>query len=165
MVWTKKRKKYSKPRRAHDLKRMEEESGLIKKYGLKNKKEIWKADAAIERIRGKAKKLITSSTDEQKKFLDKVNKIGLRAEKIADVLSLDKEDWLKRRLQSILVQKKLVKPRQARQLIAHKHVLVDYNIVNIPSYIVKTEEESKIKIKLKTRKVKADEGRRNGKEE
>jgi small subunit ribosomal protein S4 len=142
----KKKKKYKKPRTAYNKERIEGENQLIEKYGLKNKREIWKADASIERIRSQAKKLITASTEEQEKLFKKLNKIGLRASSMADILALDKEDWLKRRLQSILVEKKLAKPKEARQLIAHKHVVINGRIINIPSYIVRTDEEDKIKI-------------------
>jgi len=148
----KKKKKYNRPRRLYDKRRIEEENELIKKYGLKNKREIWKADAEIERIRNQAKKLITASREEQEKLFKKLEKIGLKVGKIADVLGLGVEDWLKRRLQSILVSKKLAKPREARQLIVHKHVSVNGKIINIPSYIVKTDEENKIVITLKRKK-------------
>ena len=59
-------KKYSRPRKPFDKIRIDEENILKEKYGLKNKKEIWKADAAIGRIRNLAKQLITKSEDEKK---------------------------------------------------------------------------------------------------
>jgi len=142
-----KKKKYRKPRRVFDKTRIEEENQLIEKYGLKNKKEIWKAEASIERIRSQAKKLITASQEEQEKLLDKLNKIGLKVKSIAEVLALNTEDWLRRRLQSILVSKNLARPKEARQAIVHKHVSIGGKIVNIPSYIVKTDEEDRIKIR------------------
>ena len=71
---------------------------------------------------------------------DEVKKV---VEKIADILDLEKEDWLRRRLQSILILKNMARPRGARQLITHKHVLIDGKIVNIPGYIVKVDEERK----------------------
>ena len=70
-------------------------------------------------------------------------------------------DWLKRRLQSFLVEKKLAKPKEARQLIAHKHVKVDGKIINIPSYIVKIKEESKIEVS-KSKKEITQKGEENG---
>jgi small subunit ribosomal protein S4 len=138
-----------------DKVRIEEENKLVERYGLKNKREIWKADARIDDIRGQAKKLITSSPEQQERFLGKLRKMGLRADKIDDVLSLNKEDWLKRRLQSVLSEKKLAKtPKEARQLIAHKHVAINGNIVNVPSYIVPVNEEDEIKlVKVKTKEM------------
>lgn len=164
MTWIRKRKRYSKPRKLHDKARMEEENQLIKRYGLKNKREIWKADAAIERIRSRGKSLITASKEEQKELFDRLDKMGFKVEKIADILALNKEDWLKRRLQSILVRKRLAKPREARQLIVHKHVAIDDTIVNIPSYMVKVDEEGKIKV-FKRIKKQQKEKREEEKEE
>lgn len=152
MTWMRKRKNYSKPRRLHDKIRTEEENELIKNYGLKNKTEIWKADAAIERLRNRAKELITASAEEQSKLFHKLSKKGLKVSKIADILALKKEDWLKRRLQSILTEKRLAKPKEARQLIIHKRVAIDGNIVNIPGYIVNVDEEEKIRVIKKEKK-------------
>ena len=66
-----KHKKYSRPRKPFDKPRIEEETVLREKYGLKNKREIWKADAAIGRIRSRAKLLITKSDEEKNKFIEK----------------------------------------------------------------------------------------------
>lgn len=164
MSWLRKNKKYSKPRRLYDKIRIEQENELVKRYGLKNKREIWKADAAIERIRNQAKKLITASEEEKEKLFNKFNKLGFKVKKIADVLALNKEDWLKRRLQSILIEKKSVKPKEARQLIAHKHVAINDKIMNIPGYIVKVDEEDKIEIKKVGGKKKGVEEKKEGKE-
>ena len=68
---------------------------------------------------------------------------------MADALALDKEDWLKRRLQTVVHAKKLANtPKQSRQLITHKHVAVGSRTVNIPSYQVNLEEEADIKLNL-----------------
>jgi len=145
-----KHKIYSKPKRPFDKVRIEEESKLKKEFGLKNKKEIWKADAKIKKIREKAKKLISANSKEQKALFKKLKKDGLEVESIADVLSLNKKDYLKRRLQTILVIKNLATtPKSARQLINHKKVLVNQRVVNSPSYIVPKELENKIILKQK----------------
>lgn len=146
MSWIRKQKKYSKPRKAYDKVRIEEENVLTKKYGLKSKRELWKAEAAVGRVRNQAKRLITAGEEEKEKLFGKLNKMGFKIKNIADILGLNKEDWLKRRLQSILVSKNYAKPKEARQLIVHKHVLVDGKAVNIPSYMVNVEEEGKIKV-------------------
>jgi len=46
-----KHKKYSKPRKLFDASLIKEENNLINKYGLKNRREVWKADYAISKIR------------------------------------------------------------------------------------------------------------------
>lgn len=141
-----KRKNFSRPKKLYDLARIKQENILVSKYGLKNKREIWRADAAVARIRNQAKKLITESEEKKEEFYNKLNKMGFKVTKIADVLDLDKEDWLGRRLQSLLIAKKLAKPKEARQLIAHKHVEIDGKKINIPGYIVSVDEEYSIKV-------------------
>ncbi len=143
------RKKYSRPRKPFDKVRIQEENVLKERYGLKNKKEIWKADASIGRIRNLAKQLITKPDEEKKAFIDRLNKKGFKVENIAEALALDKEDYLKRRLQTVVFLKKLANtPKQARQLITHRHITIAGKIVNIPSYQVNLEKETQLKLNL-----------------
>ena len=143
-----KHKKYSRPKRPFDKARIEEEGEIKKEFGLKNKREIWKADAKIKAIREKAKKLISANEDEKQTFFDRLRKMGFKVDSISDVLSLDKKDYLKRRLQTILVAKKMAHTsKAARQLITHKKVLIGGDSINAPSYIVPVEMENKISLK------------------
>ena len=150
-------KKYSRPRKPFDKVRIEEENVLREKYGLKNKKEIWKADAKIKSAREKAKKLISAKPEEQKELFDRLKKIGLEVNSIADILGLDKRDYLKRRLQTVVFEKKFANTiSSSRQLIVHKKVLVNGEAINSPSYIVPVELENKISLKKTDKKVKGD---------
>ena len=145
-----KHKTYSKPKRPFDKARIDEEAEIKKEFGLKNKKEIWKAEAKIKSVREKAKKLISSGAEEQQALFDRLKKIGLNVNSISDVLSLDKRDYLKRKLQTIVVSKKIATtPKSARQLIVHKKILVDGKVINAPSYIVPIKLEDKISLKKK----------------
>lgn len=148
----KQHKKYKKPKKPFDKKRIEEENVLLKQYGLKNKRELWRANFYIEKIRNEAKKLLTASAEEQKKFLDKLAGMGLIkiGSAIDDVLSLTNIDILERRLQTIVFKRGLARaPKQARQFITHKHVIVGDRIINIPSYIVPLGVEKDIKLKIR----------------
>ena len=146
----KEHKKYSKPKQPFNKERLIEEGEIKKEFGLKNKKEIWKSDSIIKAIKGRAKKLISANKEEQQSLFDRLKKIGLITDSIADVLSLDKTDYLKRRLQTIIVMKKLATTSKgARQLITHKKVIVGENVVDSPSYIVPVEMENKISLKTK----------------
>jgi len=99
--------------------------------------------------------LISADEKEQNDLFARLKKIGLEVNSIADVLSLNKEDYLKRRLQTIVVNKKLTTTtKSARQLITHKRILVDGKIVDSPSYIVPVKLEGKISLKRKKKKVK-----------
>ncbi len=143
------KKKYSRPKRPFDKIRIEEENVIKKKYNLKNKKEIWKADAAIKKIRNQAKTLITKSDQEKELFVKKLQKKGFPVNNLAEVLGLDKTDCLKRRLQTIVFNKKLAKTmKQARQFITHKKILIEDKITNKPSYQVSLEKEPSIKLNL-----------------
>jgi len=143
-----KHKTYSRPKRPFDKTRIQEEAGIKKEFGLKNKREIWKADAKIKSIREKAKKLISADENDKIAFYNRLRKIGFKVNSISDVLSLDKKDYLKRRLQTILVNKGIARtPKSSRQLITHKKVLIAGNSINSPSYIVPIDLENKISIK------------------
>lgn len=142
------RKLYSRPRKLFDLKRITEENVLVERYGLKNKTEIWKATSKASKIRRRAKGLIGESLEKQKEFFEKLNKMGLAVSKISDVLALKGEDLFERRLQTVVFKKKLANtPKQARQMIVHKKVLVNGRAVNIPSFVVTRDLENKISVR------------------
>ncbi len=145
-----KHKGYSRPKRPFDKARIEEEAKIKEEHGLKNKIEIWRADSAVKSIRSKAIRLIPESKEKQKALFDRLKKIGFKIDSISDVLSLDKRDYLNRRLQTIVFKKRIVRSsRQARQMIVHKKILVDGKVIDSPSYIVPIELEDKISVKIK----------------
>jgi len=154
-----KHKIYSRPKRPFEKARLDEESEIMKEFGLKNKKEIWRAESQIKSIREKAKNLISAKPEEQLILFDNLKKMGLKITSIADILSLDKKDFLKRRLQTILVTKKLATtPKSARQLIVHKKVLINGASVDSPSYIVPANLENQIMLKqIKTKEIEEKE--------
>ena len=144
------RRKFSRPQHPWKAERVASENELVKKYGLKNKKEIWKTAEKLRRIRQQARKLLGSSGEEALKeksdLVAKLNKWGvLKANNLEDILALTAEDLFERRLQTIVFKKALAKtPTQARQLVTHKHVKVGSRIVSVPSYIVLKSEEDGI---------------------
>lgn len=128
---------------------IKEENDLIKKYGLKSRREVWRAGFAIRKIRDVAKKLITAADKEKHEFVVRQNAKGFNVANIADVLALSKEDYLKRRLQSIVVAKKLAMThKQARQLITHKHITINGLKINSPSHLTTIEEENNMELNL-----------------
>lgn len=156
----KKHKKYSRPRKKFDKARIEEEKAITKRYGLKNKKEILRAEAEINKIRNLAKKLIVASQEEQEKFFNRLIKLGLikKDATIDDVLALTKEALLDRRLQTFVAKKNLAKTvKGARQLIVHRKILVGTKVIDAPSHLVKSAEENQIKIIRKEKKKKPTE--------
>lgn len=143
-----KQKLFSRPKKLYDRARMDEENILVKRYGLKNKREIWKAKTAVSKLRRRAKGLIGKDMEEQQNFFDKLSKKGFVVRDLSDVLALTEENLFERRLQTVLFKKGIANTvKQARQLIVHKNVLVDGNVVNIPSFVVTRESEDKITLK------------------
>ncbi len=145
----KQRKKYSPPSHPWQAERINEEKLLIKEYGLKNKKEIWKANSKLSTFKSQAKQLITRTDEqavkEEKQFLDKLTRLNIVAAsaKIEDILDLNIKDILERRLQTQAVRKGLARTtKQARQFIVHGHIQVKNKKMNIPSYLLTAEEES-----------------------
>jgi small subunit ribosomal protein S4 len=149
------RKKYSRPLHPWDKTRMDAEDALLKKYGLRRKKEIWKMAAVLRGWRRQARRLLALSGRqaelETRQLLERLRKFGLVGENatLDDVLSLTLEDLLERRLQTVLFRKGMARtPRQARQLIVHGHVSIGGQKVRVPSYLVSTEEEEKVECSL-----------------
>lgn len=146
------KKEHSKPRKPWEELRIEEEGNLTEKYGLKNKKEIWKMESKLRNFRRQARELIgkrgkENFKEKKEEFLKKVIKLGLIKEKdIEAVLNINLKDLMNRRLQTYLFQSEMVKtPKQARQVIVHGHVLVGEKKITSPSYLIKKGEEEKIK--------------------
>ncbi len=155
-----KHKKYSRPKQLFDKVRIDEENSLLKKYGLKSKREIWKADSAVSKFRARAKALIVESQEEQQKFFNKLINLGMLkdGDTLDDVLALTKEKLLERRLQTIVHKLNLAKTaKESRQLIAHRKVMVNNKVIDAPSYVVKTGEENSITLKKKIKKEKPQE--------
>ncbi|MEM3926080.1 MAG: 30S ribosomal protein S4 [Desulfurococcaceae archaeon] len=124
------------------------ESRLIGIYGLRNKRELWKAATIVRYFRHRARSLLAAPPDirskEEKSLLDRLVKLGLLKEgsKLEDVLNLKVEDLLERRLQTIVFRKGLAKSiYEARQLIVHGHIAIGTRRIRSPGYIVSIDEE------------------------
>lgn len=147
-----KKKRYVKPRKMYEKARILEENKLMLKYALKSKREIWKTLAKVNYLRHRAMNLSKAPIEEQEVLFKKIKAIGLKANSISDVLALKVEDLLERRLPTIVAELKLANtPKQARQFVVHKSVLISDRIVNIPSYIVPVAEEKLITLKIKNK--------------
>lgn len=137
-----KHKQFERPKKQFDLQRIKSEDKIVQDYGLKNKKEIWKAKTKLDNFRSQAKKLIGVEDEKQKIFLEKLNKLGFNFANTTEVLSLKEEDILNRRLQTLVTKKGLANTqKEARQLITHKKIMINGEIINKPSYILSIEEE------------------------
>lgn len=144
------KKKFKKPLRPWDKERIEEERKLMKKFGLKRKREIYKARSIIRTYRQRARTIQAKSDKEGEKILiEKLYKMGILKSKdstLDAVLGLTIEDLLERRLQSIVFKMGLANtPLHARQLITHGKIAINDRRVIFPSYLVPVGMEKEIK--------------------
>jgi len=146
----KQRKKYERPLRPWDRKRIGEEVEIMKKYGLRRKNEIYRAESILRVVRRHARDLAAQKNEKrQKELIERLNRLGLieKGATLDDVLGLNLEDVLERRLQTLVFKNGLAKtPKQARQFIVHGHVKVDKVKIKWPSYIVPKEFEKNIQL-------------------
>ena len=148
------RKKYETPSHPWQEDRIKAENELIRKYGLKNKREVWKSQTRLRKYRSQARELLAKvatgdvqSKKESEQLLMSLNRMNVLPPNstLDDVLTLDTETILSRRLQTLTYLKGLANTSyQARQLISHGHIAISDRRVTVPGYIVTKEEEGEI---------------------
>ncbi len=154
--------KFSRPRTqtpTHPWKqaRIDEEHDLKERYGLKKvggMREIWREKSALRRHRNQAMKLIgrVDSSEghyakEKEQLLNSLTKKGLlqTGADVGDVLEINVEHMLSRRLQSVVYYKGLAPSmRAARNLIVHGHICIGNQRMTVPGYHVLKEEEDSL---------------------
>jgi small subunit ribosomal protein S4 len=145
------RKKYQTPSHPWQADRIQEEKKLLAEYGLKNKREIWKALAILRGIRGQARELLGKRGEQARRqeelLMGRLRRLNLlkKDASLDDVLALTVRDILDRRLQTLVYKKGLASTiKQARQFIVHGHITVAGRKVTAPSYLVRADEEDAI---------------------
>jgi len=147
------RRVWKKPKRPlnYDLKM--EELKTLGTFGLKTKRELWKAHTQLSRLRHQARSLLALRQEVREKkepiLMQSLAKVGLVEESstLDDVLNLQVTDLLSRRLQTVVQKKFSFKtPYQARQAVVHGHIMIGDRIINVPSYVVKTNEDKQVSL-------------------
>jgi small subunit ribosomal protein S4 len=148
------RKKYSTPKHPWRGDQLSQELYLVGTYGLRNKRELWKAETELSRIRKQARILLTAPSEvritQETNFINSLVRKAIVApySTLDDVLSLTVESLLERRLQTIAWRKGIAHSiYHARQMITHRHVSVSNKVIKVPSYVVSSEEESSVRIR------------------
>jgi small subunit ribosomal protein S4 len=134
--------------------RIDEEHALKEKYGLKKvggMKEIWREKSSLRRHRNQAMKLIgrvdTSEGHFAREKTDLVNSLcrqGLLVDgaSIDDVLQINVEHMLSRRLQSVVYYRGLAPSmRAARNMIVYGHISIGEQKMTVPGYHIRKLEE------------------------
>ena len=145
------RRVWRKPKRPLNYELKMEELKTLGTFGLRTKRELWKAHTELSRVRHQARSLLALRQEvraEKEPILMKsLARIGLVSSDstLDDVLNLSVNDLLARRLQTIVTKKLGFKtPYQARQAVVHGHIMIGERKVNIPSYTVTVGEEESI---------------------
>jgi small subunit ribosomal protein S4 len=149
------KRKYESPAQPWEGERIKAENELLQKYGLKNKRELWTAQSLVRRLRAQSRdlqaRLRTGDPQAKKETEELLGRCGRLAllpadgATLNDVLALNTEAVLARRLQTVVYRKGLAfTPKQARQMIVHGHASVGGRKVTIPGYIVRRGEEEAI---------------------
>jgi len=155
-------KAYQTPKRPFEKTRIEEETRLVIEYGLRNKREIWKAQSILRKYRKGARELLALSSSgidpavveaKRSELITSMQRGGLLGPEanIDNILSLKVQAQLERRLQTLVYRKGLARsPKQARQLITHGHVTIGGRRVSVPGYRVSRREEEQIAYAVKS---------------
>ena len=145
------RKVWRKPKRPLNYELKMEELQTLGTFGLRTKRELWKAHTELSRVRQQARSLLalTQKVRDEKEpiLLKSLARIGLISNDatLDDVLNLKPTDLLARRLQTIVSNKLGFKtPYQARQAVIHGHIMIGDRKIDIPSYTVTVEEEGSV---------------------
>jgi small subunit ribosomal protein S4 len=145
------RKQYATPNHPWNKERIESEAQLVRGYGLKNKKEIYRATFIVRNFRTQAKRLSTGGSEqdarEEVQLLTRLRNLGLIGPEdgLDAVLGIQVENLLERRLQTVVYRKALAKSmKQARQFIAHAHITIDGVKITAPGHLTTLEEQEKL---------------------
>lgn len=147
----KKHKLFTTPKRPYDITNLEEELKLVGIYGLRNKRELWRKRTELSTYRRRARETLSMDpverAEEQRILLGKLHRLGLVTENatLDDVLTLNVQSFLERRLQTMVHRKGMAKSLfQSRQLITHGHVVIDGKKVKAPGYNVSRADEASL---------------------
>ena len=149
------RRSYDTPSHPWQGERIKAEVVLVNQYGLKNKTEVWKAQTILRNFRGQSRELQArlrggeaQAKIESEALIAKCGRMGLlpmEGATLNDILTLNEENILARRLQTIVFEKGMASTvGQARQMIVHGHVFMNGHRVTVPGYIVLRDEEASI---------------------
>ena len=126
--------------------------------GLRNKREVWRVQLSLAKIRSVARALLTLPEKDPKRLFEgaallrRLTRVGLLTEteqKLDYVLGLDVEKFLERRLQTRVFRAALAKSiYHARVLIKQRHIRVGKRMVNVPSFMVRLDSEKLIEFSL-----------------
>jgi len=140
-------RQYSVPKKLWNKQKIISDRKIMTEYGLRTKKEVWKAETLVRKFRKTARNLLAGAVDDYNKrhqeIFSKLVTLGILTKDnvLEDVLKLQTTDVLERRLQTQVFRKGLaLSPKQSRQLITHGHIAVNGVVRTAPSSFVKIND-------------------------
>mmetsp|Transcript_33804 Transcript_33804/g.69812 ORF Transcript_33804/g.69812 Transcript_33804/m.69812 type:complete len:193 (-) Transcript_33804:106-684(-) len=148
------RKAFRTVRRPFEKERLDQELKLCGEYGLRCKREIWRVQYMLSKVRKAARTLLQSDAKDPKRLFEtpplirRLKRYGLLTDEensLDDILKLTTQIFMERRLQTKVFKLNLAKSiHHARVLIRQRHIRVGKQVVNVPSFLVRTDSEKHI---------------------
>jgi small subunit ribosomal protein S9e len=125
-------KTFKKPRRPYEKERLDAELKTVGEYGLRNKRELWRVQMQLSKIRNAARTLLTLEEKDPRRIFQgtalmrRMYRYGLlddTQDGLDYVLALQPSDFLERRLQTLVFKLGHAKSiHHARVLIRQRHI-------------------------------------------
>lgn len=146
---------FKTPRRPYEKERLDNELSVVGKFGLRNKREVWRIQFTLAKIRKAARELLTLEEKDPRRLFEgqallrRMARYGLLSEserKLDYVLGLTINKFMERRLQTRIYKEggQARSIHHARCLIRQRHIKVGKDLVNAAQFQVRTESEKKI---------------------
>jgi small subunit ribosomal protein S9e len=156
--YTNNSKTYRSVRRPYEKERLIQELKLCGEYGLRCKREIWRIQYMLSKVRKAARTLLTLDIKDPKRLFEtpplirRLKRFGLLTDEentLDDILKLTTQRFMERRLQTKVFKLGIAKSiHHARVLIRQRHIRVGKQLVNVPSFSVRTDSEKHIALAL-----------------
>ena len=121
---------------------------------MKNKREVWRVQITLAKLRKAARELLTLDENDPRRLFEgsalmkRMYKYGLLNEnenKLDYILGLTIHRFMDRRLQTLVYRKGLANSvHQARVLIRQRHIRLGKNLTNVPSVMIRMDQEKNI---------------------
>eukprot|EP00830_Metopus_es_P016302 TRINITY_DN49_c0_g1_i5.p1 TRINITY_DN49_c0_g1~~TRINITY_DN49_c0_g1_i5.p1 ORF type:complete len:245 (-),score=64.28 TRINITY_DN49_c0_g1_i5:27-665(-) len=149
-------KTWNAPKRPWERERLCQELKYVGLFGLKNKKEVWRVQYMLAKIRKAARELLILPENDSRRLFEgealvnRMIRLGVLKEnekRLDYVLGLTVPLFLERRLATKVFRSNSAKSmHEARVKIYQRHIKVGKQLVNIPSFMVRIENENQVQL-------------------